>query len=214
MIVNNWQVTEGCTLGTAELVSGPVFLYTLNKPWSSLTMASKSYTSGPPPKYLNDFSKALAAEVRMLLSEVGKLREERRALQFEISELMCLKAKHGPGGVFEPTYPIPDNKAAAAPAAPPPAPTPTPPPPPAPAAWHRVHGKAERPRRAKKGKEEAPAAPAAPAPAPPPASWITWQPNPMLPQQAPPTAPSTTASARVPGLFGPRSPSRKDGDLP
>jgi len=26
MIVNNWQVTEGCTLGTAELVSGPVFL--------------------------------------------------------------------------------------------------------------------------------------------------------------------------------------------
>lgn len=32
-------------------------------------------------KYLDEFSKALASEVRMLLGEVGKLREERRALQ-------------------------------------------------------------------------------------------------------------------------------------
>jgi hypothetical protein len=32
-------------------------------------------------QYLDEFSKALAAEVRMLLGEVGKLREERRNLQ-------------------------------------------------------------------------------------------------------------------------------------
>ncbi|PSR73233.1 hypothetical protein PHLCEN_2v10893 [Hermanssonia centrifuga] len=36
---------------------------------------------GAPPKYLNDFSKALASEVRILLQEVGKLRDERRQLQ-------------------------------------------------------------------------------------------------------------------------------------
>ncbi|KZO99079.1 hypothetical protein CALVIDRAFT_561485 [Calocera viscosa TUFC12733] len=162
--------------------------------------------------YLNDFSKALAAEVRMLLSEVGKLREERRSLQYEIGELLVLKAKHGPGGIFQPDFPLPDDKPAAPTPAPPPT-APTPPPPPAPAGWHRVHAKAERPRRGKK-KEEAPAAPSGPPPTAPPASWITWQPNPMLGQPAPPTAPSTTATARVPGLFGPRSPSRKDENLP
>ena len=32
-------------------------------------------------RYLNDFSKALAGEVRVLLAEVGKLRDERRQLQ-------------------------------------------------------------------------------------------------------------------------------------
>lgn len=32
-------------------------------------------------QYLDEFSRALATEVRMLLSEVGKLREERRTLQ-------------------------------------------------------------------------------------------------------------------------------------
>ena len=32
-------------------------------------------------QYLDEFSKALASEVRMLLGEVGKLREERRSLQ-------------------------------------------------------------------------------------------------------------------------------------
>jgi hypothetical protein len=32
-------------------------------------------------QYLDEFSKALASEVRMLLGEVGKLREERRNIQ-------------------------------------------------------------------------------------------------------------------------------------
>jgi len=39
------------------------------------------------PQYLDEFSKALAAEVRMLLGEVGKLREERRNLQQYVSYL-------------------------------------------------------------------------------------------------------------------------------
>ena len=36
-------------------------------------------------------SKALAAEVRILLQEVGKLRDEKRALQYEVSELLAAK---------------------------------------------------------------------------------------------------------------------------
>ncbi|RXW16930.1 hypothetical protein EST38_g8920 [Candolleomyces aberdarensis] len=51
--------------------------------------------------YLNEFSKALATEVRMLLGEVGKLREDRRALQHEIATLFFMKSQWGPGGEFE-----------------------------------------------------------------------------------------------------------------
>ena len=39
------------------------------------------FLSPPSYRYLTDFSKALASEVRILLQEVGKLRDERRALQ-------------------------------------------------------------------------------------------------------------------------------------
>jgi hypothetical protein len=72
---------------------------------------------------LNDFSKALASEVRILLQEVGKLRDERRALQqyvstsplppttnpltttrSEIAELMAVKAKHSAGGEYSPDW--------------------------------------------------------------------------------------------------------------
>ncbi|KAJ4496016.1 hypothetical protein C8J55DRAFT_414638, partial [Lentinula edodes] len=54
--------------------------------------------------YLDEFSKALASEVRILLGEVGKLREERRALQHEIGYLLCMRSKYGPGGEFEPDW--------------------------------------------------------------------------------------------------------------
>ncbi|KAF9476042.1 hypothetical protein BDN70DRAFT_812953, partial [Pholiota conissans] len=54
--------------------------------------------------YLDEFSRALATEVRMLLGEVGKIREERRALQHEIGDLLCIKAKYGPGGEYEPDW--------------------------------------------------------------------------------------------------------------
>lgn len=38
-------------------------------------------THSESARYINDFSKALAGEVRILLQEVGKLRDERRQLQ-------------------------------------------------------------------------------------------------------------------------------------
>jgi hypothetical protein len=41
-------------------------------------------------QYLDDFSRALATEVRMLLGEVGRIREERRALQQYVIPLFHL----------------------------------------------------------------------------------------------------------------------------
>jgi hypothetical protein len=76
-------------------------------------------------RYINDFSKALAGEVKILLQEVGKLRDERRQLQqcvckqhgcdpidslglrhicSEISELMSVKAKYSVGGEYAPDW--------------------------------------------------------------------------------------------------------------
>jgi hypothetical protein len=46
---------------------------------SALSSCAHELTAAP--QYLDEFSKALASEVRMLLGEVGKLREEKRALQ-------------------------------------------------------------------------------------------------------------------------------------
>ncbi|KAI0922843.1 hypothetical protein AcW1_002603 [Taiwanofungus camphoratus] len=115
-------------------------------------MSSKG-NPNTPPKYLNDFSKALASEVRILLNEVGKLRDERRALQLyvvyslsppyplsclqpypdrdrthiavhsEIAELMAVKSKHGAGGEYTPDW-------RPKPEEPPRPPSPGPPPPP------------------------------------------------------------------------------------
>jgi len=70
-------------------------------------------------QYLDNFSRALASDVLVLLSEVGKLREERRIVQqcvlsevqstrclkkaksrSELGSLLCLKSKYGPGGEF------------------------------------------------------------------------------------------------------------------
>jgi hypothetical protein len=38
-------------------------------------------TTPPYSRYINDFTKALAGEVRILLAEVGELRDERQKLQ-------------------------------------------------------------------------------------------------------------------------------------
>jgi hypothetical protein len=45
------------------------------------TEQSRNSNNFPFARYINDFSKALAGEVRILLAEVGQLRDERRALQ-------------------------------------------------------------------------------------------------------------------------------------
>jgi len=54
--------------------------------------------------YMNEFSRALAGEVTLLLQETGKLREEKRNIQHEIGCLHSLKQKYNPGGVFDPDW--------------------------------------------------------------------------------------------------------------
>ncbi|KAF7366681.1 hypothetical protein MSAN_00926200 [Mycena sanguinolenta] len=157
--------------------------------------------------YLDEFSKALATEVRMLLGEVGKLREERRALQHELGYLLCMKSKYGPGGEFEPEWKPPPG----APGGPPLDPGPPPPPPDLPQAkpgWRTVHQRATATQRKTKKKDAAPPPPPPPGPDPRHRSWATWQPDPNLA----PTPPSHEPTLLVPdvaspGLFGPRSPS-------
>ena len=53
---------------------------------------------------MNEFSRALAGEVTLLLQEVGKLREEKRNIQHEIGCLQSLKQKYNPGGIFDPDW--------------------------------------------------------------------------------------------------------------
>ncbi|KAI0280373.1 hypothetical protein BGY98DRAFT_964089 [Russula aff. rugulosa BPL654] len=164
------------------------------------------------PKYLNDFSKALASEVRILLQEVGKLRDERRALQHEIAELMAVKAKHSAGGEYSPDWRpkyLPEELM------PPPGPPPGPPGPPPPPADELPDAPA-RPGWRTVVKPAAAAA-AAPPPPPPPAieaprpdlpSWAQWKPNPNL-QPAVRGPPPSQAVVQAPprqGLFGTSGP--------
>ncbi|KAI0657507.1 hypothetical protein C8Q70DRAFT_1073905 [Cubamyces menziesii] len=158
--------------------------------------------------YLDEFSRSLATEVRMLLSEVGKLREDKRNLEYQIGELLQFKSKYGPGGEFDPSW-KPAMTCVPTDAAPPPeaaAPEPEPEPPQqAPSAWRSIHARGSRRSRRTQ------AAPQPPAPAPPPPdvqSWATWHPNPAFA----PSPPSTAMDHHLappqgsPGLFGPRSP--------
>ncbi|KAF8143261.1 hypothetical protein K438DRAFT_1945912 [Mycena galopus ATCC 62051] len=171
-------------------------------------MTSNSNSKNQPggPKYINDFSKALAGEVKILLAEVGKLRDEKRALQFEIAELMSIKAKHSADGVYAPGWAPPPPEAPPAPEAP------APPPGPAPGGWRTVHAP-HVPRR-KLALRAAAAAPPPPPPPPAPApelpAWAQWRPNPLL---APGTAAGPPAAVVVPpprtGLFGARTPPPK-----
>ncbi|KAG8787993.1 hypothetical protein FRC19_010005 [Serendipita sp. 401] len=160
------------------------------------------------PRYMNDFSKALAAEVRILLQEVGKLRDEKRALQFEVSELLAMKARHGADGEYHPEWRPPHEPPAAI------APPPEPEPPSqelvlhqeAKSGWRAVPKKHERkprePRAPKVKMPEPPPPPPAPVPQANIPSWASWRPNPLYhpqPRQA-------AAPAPPPGLFGPPSP--------
>ncbi|CCL99379.1 uncharacterized protein FIBRA_01397 [Fibroporia radiculosa] len=173
-----------------------------------------------PPKYINDFSKALASEVRILLQEVGKLRDERRALQYEIAELMSVKSKHGAGGEYTPDW-KPRHEEPPMPIEPSPGASPGPPPPPAlpegPArpGWRTVNKREERRQKAK-AKALPPPEPVQAIPEPPAPNlpaWAQWKPNPLLspqPLQANANSPmlSDHAPSRV-GLFGPPTPPPK-----
>ncbi|RDX52641.1 hypothetical protein OH76DRAFT_1554302 [Lentinus brumalis] len=160
--------------------------------------------------YLEEFSRSLATEVRMLLSEVGKLREDKRNLEYQIGELLQFKSKYGPGGEFDPSWKpamtcVPTDAAAAQEPAPAPEPEPEVPQP-APSAWRTIHTRGSR--RARRSQGAAAPQPPPAEPAPTTQSWATWQPNPAFQ----PSPPSVTVehllapSQGSPGLFGPRSP--------
>ncbi|KAJ7662333.1 hypothetical protein B0H17DRAFT_1093681 [Mycena rosella] len=170
------------------------------------TPTGRSQPGGP--KYINDFSKALAGEMKILLAEVGKLRDEKRALQFEIAELMSIKAKHSADGVYAPGWAPPPSTVAAPP-------EPAPPPGPAPGGWRTVHAPHAPRRRQQLALRAAPAPPPpAPAPAPVPSpnlpAWAQWRPNPLLAPGAP-AGPSMAIVHPPPrsGLFGPKTPPPK-----
>lgn len=174
--------------------------------------------NGAPPKYLNDFSKALASEVRILLAEVGKLRDERRQLQFEIAELMAVKSKHGAGGEYSPDWrPKPQEPMPPPPAAATPPPVDDGAPVQARPAWRVVH-KPTRRERAPKGLPAPAPAPVPQIEAPKPVSnpnvpaWAQWRPNPaLMPSVVPsgPVSPRPATPPARPGLFGPPTPPPK-----
>ncbi|KAJ3876395.1 hypothetical protein F5051DRAFT_411707 [Lentinula edodes] len=195
--------------------------------------------NGTVPKHIYDFSKALAGEVRILLAEVGQLRDERRQLQYEIAEIMALKSKNTgsqeeyrgmPGGMYDHpdalayamaglTFPPhPHDPLALTPVDPPP---PQEPPAPASPAWRTVHKRAERKPRTKKATDIPQSIPS-PSQVPPleipkpnvPA-WAQWRPNPLLsptPRHGSFSGGGGPGPATPPpraGLFGPPSPPPK-----
>ncbi|OSD01052.1 hypothetical protein PYCCODRAFT_1436831 [Trametes coccinea BRFM310] len=160
--------------------------------------------------YLDEFSRSLATEVRMLLSEVGKLREDKRNLEYQIGELLQFKSKYGPGGEFDPSWKpamtcVPTDAAQQPEQAPAPEPEPDVPQH-APGAWRPIHLRGSR--RSRRTQATA-APPPPPEPAPPQTqSWATWQPNPAFQPTPPPQSVDHLLAPPQgsPGLFGPRSP--------
>ncbi|KAH9947808.1 hypothetical protein B0H21DRAFT_778320 [Amylocystis lapponica] len=162
--------------------------------------------------YLEEFSKSLAAEVRMLLGEVGRLNEQKRTLEYEIGCLMTFKSKHGPGGEFDPSWkptsgPCARDGTAPAAEAPPEAPPPPEEHMPARPGWRNV---VQRPsRRSRRSQAAAPPPPEPPQQEvrPPVGSWSTWLPDPNFVPTPPTVEPTLLAPDHgSPGLFGPRSP--------
>ncbi|KAF8137629.1 hypothetical protein EV363DRAFT_1318503 [Boletus edulis] len=151
--------------------------------------------------YLDEFSKALATEVRMLLGEVGKLHEERLSIQHELGSLMMMKSKYGPGGEFDP-----ESKSRMRFSAPPPRFPPPHIPPPSEdmpplgrPSWRTVQ---QRSSRRSRKKQEAPPPESVPEPRQV-HSWVTWQPNPALSPTPPSVKPTQLPPDRgSPGLFG------------
>jgi len=163
---------------------------------------------------VNDFTKGMAQEVRYLLSEIGKLRDQRRQLQYEIAELMAVRTKFSENGEFQPEWKPPAPAAIEAPpepAAPEPIPAAKP-------AWRVISKRPER--KPARTQPKAIAAAPAPTPAPEPPkpdvpAWAQWRPNPLLRPGSAINSPST-APAAIPheppprtGLFGPSTPPPK-----
>jgi len=164
---------------------------------------------------VNDFTKGMAQEVRYLLSEIGKLRDQRRQLQYEIAELMAVRSKFSENGEFQPEWKPPAIEAPPEPAAVVPA-TDVPQIKPA---WRVISP--QRPERKARTHPKAIAAAPNPAPVVQEAqkadipAWTQWRPSSLLrPNSAinsPSTAPATIPHDPPPrtGLFGPSTPPPK-----
>ncbi|KDQ49111.1 hypothetical protein JAAARDRAFT_682548 [Jaapia argillacea MUCL 33604] len=192
-------------------------------PWQTTARHSpcrQSYSS----RYLDEFSKAPASEVHMLLGEVGRLYNEKRAIIAEMvpllrSRLLASLDRKPPNINFG--GPPPGDGSSPLPEAPPPLPEE---PMPARPVWRTVQQ-----RRSRRQKKPA-AAPALEAPPPDTrphvSSWATWQREYYLPDSIfrlvihlipsadPSLMPTPTPGESTPllpertspGLFGPRSP--------
>ncbi|KAI5994168.1 hypothetical protein EDD15DRAFT_844850 [Pisolithus albus] len=136
-------------------------------------------------EYLDEFSKALAIDVRMLLGEVGKLREERSAIQHEVGLLMLMRAKYVPGGEFHGDWqplPMGGGPPPGAPSQPPPdMPVPEEPRQPIRTCWRPVSIRPTR-RIRKRRPAQPPQAEAHISPPRHTQSWETWhhEPQPRL----------------------------------
>ncbi|KAI6038622.1 hypothetical protein EDC04DRAFT_1927411 [Pisolithus marmoratus] len=161
-------------------------------------------------QYLDEFSRALAVEVRMLLSEVGKLREERRSIEHEVGLLIFMRSKYVPGGEFHGDWQPPPLGGGLPPDMPPQPPPDGPPvheqaPPHIRPGWRPVDPRPTRRIR----KQRPPPQPQAEhdiGPSRHTQSWATWQPNPAMRPSPPSVEPTLVVpDHQSPGLFGPRS---------
>jgi len=64
--------------------------------YSRITMTRKS-EADVNAAHVEEFKKLLSTEVHKSMKELGKMREEKKALEHQISDLFALKAKHGAG---------------------------------------------------------------------------------------------------------------------
>jgi len=155
----------------------------------------------------------------MLLGEVGKLREERRNIQFEVGTLLNLRSKYDPGGMFDPDWkPSTGPLAPQPPADLPPDEPPGPPLEPRQGAWRSVHQRGGFRRGRRKAEPRPPGAvveTTPPVEQPPDrvqttGSWATWQVQPGVEYTPPPSEPTIhlvpEPQPQPRGLFGPRSP--------
>ena len=68
---------------------------TMNISSKSTVFTLSRHNTDPALVHVEEFKKLLSAEVHKSMKELGTLREERKALEHQISDLFALKAKFG-----------------------------------------------------------------------------------------------------------------------
>ena len=57
--------------------------------------------------HIEEFKKLLSAEVHKSMKELGQMREQKKSLEHQISDLFALKAKHGPNSASSVRFRLP-----------------------------------------------------------------------------------------------------------